>query len=823
MNSNETTKRISCDHCQLPVPPGLIEPGAEHQFCCHGCKTAFQLISSCGLSDYYRMAENLSDGMPLQNRGSSDGDGQFQEFDDPSFTAKFVRIDPYGFAMASLSLDGIHCAACVWLLEKIPQLVEGIRSVQVNWAKRSIALSWDPQKVKLSQIARTIYQLGYTPHAMRETDRAKQRKSEQRQHLIRIGVSGAAAGNNMLIAAALYLGMFSEMTNDFRTMLRIASTAVGLFSVFGPGRVFLRSAWNALRTWTPHMDLPIALGLLTGSTVGLINTIRGTGDIYFDSLSVLVFLLLVARWIQFSQQSKASDAIELLYKLTPQRARKITTAGIQEVSIEDVKIDDELQVRPGDLIPVDGRIVLGESELDEAIVSGEAKPVSKFVDDGVTAGTRNLSGLLQVKAIAVGSDTRISRIIELVEHASAEKPRIVEWANRIGGYFVVTVMALAVGTFLFWLALDNDKAVDRAVALLVVACPCALALATPLAISVAMGRLAKRQILVKQGDVFQSLARPGVLWLDKTGTVTQGDMSIQFWNGDDSIIPAIVAVEKNIVHPIRDAWLDFANGKSFSGTVSGTTLEPGGVGAMVEGSRMLIGNRRFMEQNQVAIVEEFQSSEQQILNQGLAPCFAAWGGQLRGIAGIGDKLKPDAGQTIERLRRMGWQVGLLSGDHPNIVQQFGSALGIEREQILGGVTPEEKLSWISKQLKEHPERPAVMVGDGVNDSAALAAATVGIAVHSSAEASLAAAPVYLGSSQLNSIVDLFQSSLKTNRVIHWNFAISLAYNILGVALAVIGWINPLIAALLMPVSSLTVVAISMRAGEKYEIQKDSLS
>ncbi len=271
-----------CTHCGLPVPKGLFEPDEVDQFCCGGCKTAYHLIHAGGLDAFYSMVEPSS-GSQLANPGSSDV-SRFDDFDQPAFLTKFARPMGQEQLETTLALEGIHCAACIWLIEKLPQIVSGVSEVQLNWARQTVRIRWAPGQATLSQIAATLCKLGYTPHPIRQSEREFRRQAENRRHLSRIGIAAAAAGNNMLIAGALYLGMFSYMSTGMTQMLRVASCLVGLAALIWPGRVFLSGALAAIRTRTPHMDLPIALGLTIGSVAGLINTIRGSGEIYFDSL-----------------------------------------------------------------------------------------------------------------------------------------------------------------------------------------------------------------------------------------------------------------------------------------------------------------------------------------------------------------------------------------------------------------------------------------------------------------------------------------------------------------------------------------------------------
>lgn len=815
-NSAESMAAVTCTHCGLPVPAGLIAHESIEQFCCAGCRTAFQLIHANGLDAYYSMAEAV-DNNPWGNSQAIGSHQDFAEFDQPSFLARFEENKRDGDEVnkISLLLDGIHCAACIWLIEKLPQIVPGVLDVKLNWARQTAQIRWQQNVVPLSKIARTLQQLGYTPHPIRQSKNEIRRRRENRSYLIRIGVAAAAAGNNMLIAASLYLGMFSYMSLGMHQLLRIASCVIGMAALLGPGRIFLQGAINAIRTRTPHMDLPIALGLTVGSIAGVANTIRGTGEIYFDSLSVLIFLLLVGRWIQFRQQNRAADSVEMLYRLTPKTTRKIVDGRVVETFVDMVQTDDLLEIRPGDLIPVDGVIVEGNSEIDESILTGESQLQPKATGDQVLAGTQNQRSVLLVQATATGRKTRLSGIVDLVEQASLDKPEIVQWANRIGGYFVMAVILFAGLTLVGWLFFDPGLAVDRSVALLIVACPCALALATPLAISVALGRAAKTKIMVKGGDVLQRLNRPGMIWLDKTGTLTEGKMEVVRWIGDTRWRPIVAAVESKSSHPVAAAlvehafdegdelWpLEFENVQEENGS---------GISCKLHGRNLLVGNAKLLLAHDVEIARRHQRIADCILRDNLSPCWIAVGGNVVSIVALGDQIRPGTRSAIEQLKAKGWEVGILSGDHEAIVHQVAGRLGIDRRFALGGRSPEEKVDTVRDSFGDWST--VVMVGDGVNDSAALAAASVGIAVHNGAEASLAAAPVYLAEEGLQPILKLLQISNSTNSTIRKNFVASIGYNAFGATFAAIGWINPLVAAILMPISSLTVVAISLTAGK----------
>jgi Cu2+-exporting ATPase len=503
-----------------------------------------------------------------------------------------------------------------------------------------------------------------------------------------------------------------------------------------------------------------------------------------------------------------------------------------------LRVGDVVEVLAGELVPVDGPVLVGESLVDEAILTGESQPVRKAVGDPVAAGTMNVHAALRIQATAVGRETRIGQIVQLVERSAAEKPAIVEWANRIGAWFVVVVMILAAITIAIWAGASWPRAIDQAVALLIVACPCALALATPLAISVALGRAADRQILIKGGDVLQRLQQPKRIWLDKTGTLTQGKMEVLSWYGDPQYRQYVAALERNSAHPVAVALsrLDQVDQAAFHPSVESQTRTTaaeaspgavattpvlstpqtvtnvqqsalGGITGEVDGVAVAIGNAAFvMGAVDGAIPDALIEQAKAIVAAAQSPVYVAVAGKVVAIAGVGDALRPDAKESVQRLQALGWQVGILSGDHPQIVARVADQLGIPHELAHGGMMPEDKIAI----LRKFPE--SVMVGDGVNDSAALAFASVGIAVHGGSETSLQAAPVYLARAGLAPVLELLAGSRNTLATIRYNFAASLAYNAIAVVLAMTGLINPLLAAALMPLSSITVVLLSIAPG-----------
>lgn len=796
----------TCDHCGLPVPAGLVEAGAERQFCCGACRTAYRVIHAAGLDRYYAIRDAAASASRTR-AGSSER--TYAEFDDPDFLGLYASERPDGVRQIDLRVENLHCAACLWLLERLPEVVPGVRESRVAFGASQLTIAWEPAATALSAVGRFVDDLGYPVHPIRGRALDDTRRAEDRAALIRIGVAGALAGNTMLVALALYAGLVSGMEPQFQLLFRGVSMVLAVCSLAWPGRVFFRGAWAAVRTRTLNMDVPIALGLGVGGLWGTWNVVRQSGEVYFDTITTLVFLLLLGRWVQTRQQRKAADAVELLHALTPPSATVLCADGSERtVPVATIAVGQTVRVPAGGVVPTDGVISRGASAIDESMLTGESRPVRVEEGRRVFAGTTNLQSPLDVVVSASGVETRAAKIMRLVEDAAANRAPIVRLADRIAARFVAAVLALAAVTVAIWLRLDPAHAVDHAASLLIVTCPCALALATPLAVSAAIGRAARRGILVKGGDPLESLARPGTIYLDKTGTITEGRMDVVRWIGDHRVRSDVAAIEREGVHPIATA-LRVAPGNAPLPVATAVRAIPGaGMMGIVDGRTIIACSLDHAQRVAEAIPADLEAGIRRALDDALTPVVVCEDGRVVAVACIGDPIRGDAAEAIAALRSRGWEVRMLSGDHPRVVRAVAEAVGIAPEHAAGGASPEEKL----RVIREAAERGrVVMVGDGVNDAAALAAATVGIAVHGGAEASLAAADVFVSTPGLSPLVMLTEGARRTIGVIRRNAGASLGYNLVCIGLAMTGLISPLVAAILMPISSLTVVMISARS------------
>ncbi len=792
---------VSCSHCGLIVPYARVEPHSRVQFCCDGCRTVYAVIHGAGLERYYKHRAALD----VETRPAGTSGRSYAELDDDKFQELYVQTTGDGLSTVELSLENLHCPACVWLVEKLGKVAPGVVEASVDLAQGGVRILWDPERARLSAIARAIDSLGYPPHPRQRAATREARIREDRALLSRMAVAGAVAGNVMLMAFALYGG--ADGDRQWVGLFRWASLVVATPAVFWAGSVFFKGGLAAVRTRTPHMDLPVSLGILAGYLWGAFNTVRNSGDIYFDSVTAVVFLLLVGRWLQRREQHRARDATELLHSLAPSTARLLEEGGVREVPVSAVPMGALLEVRAGEHLPADGVVETGSSSVDVSLLTGESVPVDVEPGVRVHAGCINVASRITVRAEQTGEGTRLGRLVQSIEAAAARRAPIQLIADRVAGQFVVAVLTLSAATFVAWWFISPERAVENAIALLVVTCPCALGLATPLAVSAAVGRAARSGLLIKGGDALERLAHPALIVFDKTGTLTTGRLALVDWHGERELRSWVAAMESASGHPIARALVD-ALGEQQGIDVSELRQVPGGgVHARVHGHSVVVGSVDHVG-GEAQLPDNLAQAARTAAERGHTPVLVALDGRVRAVAELADPVRPDAAASLSQLRRMGHRLAIESGDHPLAVRAVADELGVPFESVRGGVGPEGKLAAIEAAAAQGP---VVMVGDGVNDAAALAAAGVGVAVQGGAEASLAAADVYAARPGIAPVLELFQGARRTFRVIRRNMLLSLAYNLVCATLAIGGVISPLIAAILMPLSSLSVVTSSYRA------------
>lgn len=749
---------IPCRHCGTPSPDGAV-------FCCVGCEAVWFALEDGGLQNFYEL------------RGSA---AQPVAAPQPRRFEPAGEVLPDGTLCATVGVDGTHCAGCVWLVERMPAMVNGVVEARLNLGRGRLQVRWHPDASDFAAVDDWLRRFGYSAYPL-DAGRGAAQRAAERDALVRVGVSWALAANVMLLMIALYAGLDQQGDVGLWTAARWLAMGLSGVSLAYGGREFFHRAWSSLRARARiSVDLPVALGLGVGWIYSAWATVRGVGEVWFDSVAVLVAALLTARWLHARGLRVASDAMDRLAAVLPRTARRLVDGVAEVVDAAALTIGDLVEVRTGDVVPADGEIVEGAGSLDRSLLTGESEPVAAAIGQRVWAGETNARGRFVVRAAAIGDATRFGRLARFIADDEGPRAPVVQLADRLASWFVVAILGGAVVTAIVAAWFAPAEVAPRVVALLVVSCPCALGMATPLAFTVALGRAAKRGIFVRGDGVFEALRRIDTIVLDKTGTLTVGAMRIVDVAGDPSVMRLAAAVERYSVHPIAAAFADWDDGTD----VTSFDERPGvGVSALVEGVSVEVRRGRH------------------------AGVEVAVDGVTRATVTLGDALRPEARDFVQRLRQRGVDVWLASGDHTEIVRGVAARVGISTDRVQAMQTPEDKLALVQSLLDAG--RTVAMVGDGVNDSASLRAASVGIAMHGGVDLNALAGDVQLGRAGLRPIEELFDVADDAIGTVRRNLGFSAGYNVLAIAAAIAGLVSPLGAAIAMPLSSVTVVASSL--------------
>lgn len=809
----QTAAVAACAHCGQPVPFGLVREADAEQFCCGGCRQVYTLVREWGFDQYYRLAGREQKTLePARVSGRS-----FEDFDDARVQDDASDVLGPERRVTRLYLEGVHCAACVWLVEKLPAVLSGVDDVRLNYGSAVAEVTWRPGLTKLSTVGRALDRLGYTPHLHRASRLQEARRSEDRTALARLGVATACAMNLMFVSGALYAGEYSGMASPYETFFRWLSLLVAVPVMTFSARPFFQTALAGLRAGIVHIDLPIAIALAVASAASAWNAVRGAGPLWFDSLAMLVAALLGARQLQRSAQRAALERADSLRGVAfLEFARRIDgngpDAAVVEVPLSALIPGDVVEVRSGETVPVDGVVVTGRSALDNAVLTGETAPQAVAEGDAVNAGATNLGARLVVRVNATGEHTRVGALLAIVQDALSRKPALLQTTDTLSRRFVKILLVAAVVTAgVTWTQHGPEVALMRVVALLVVSCPCALGLSVPLAMSMALMRAARAGIFVKNPDALERLRHVGTVLVDKTGTLTEGHATVARWFGDDRTLQFARALEAESSHRVARAFQAARSRGLYAVRSVEVVVEvPGrGISGRIDSHDVSIGTAGHVQGEEQGAQGPIAEAAAAMVADGLSPVFVAVDGRLAGVAGIGDELRPEARATVAALAARGIRVRILSGDHPDVVARVGAALGLAGDDALGGLTPEAKRDIVAALVAERTHAgTVVMVGDGVNDAAALALADVGIAVQGGMGATIVAADIVLTRDGVAPLLDMLDGARRLRGVIRRNITFSLLYNVAASSLAMAGFVGPLLAAVLMPVSSLTVVLSS---------------
>jgi len=802
----------SCFHCGLPVPAGtswsVVFDGAPRALCCAGCEAVARTIVEAGLAGYYRFRTAPA---PTGREVVPAVLAELSVWDHPAVAQTLVRSAD-GLRETSLLLEDLSCAACVWLTEQRLRRLEGVRAVSVNFATRRATVRWDPGRQDLSGILGAVAAIGYRAHPYDPRRAQELVERERRDRLLRFLVAGALGMQVMTLAEALYAGDWFGIEPEFESFFRwtslVLTTPVLLFSA----RPFFAGAWRDLRARRVGMDVPVALGLLLAFLGSIPATLGGGGEVYYDSVVMFVFLLLGARLLEASARVRAAREQEGLARAVPALARRLGGDGEEEqVAAAGLVAGDLVLVLPGEAVPADGVVTAGVSSLDEALLTGESRPVPKRAGERVVGGAVNVESPLEVQVTAVGGETVLAGLLRLIESARGAKPALARAADRAARWFVAAVLAVAAGVAFAWWQVDPSRVLPVVVSVLVVTCPCALSLATPVAFAVAGGALARRGLLVTRGEAMEGLARADVVVFDKTGTLTEGRLRVErvvtFGGASrEEVLAAAAALEAGSEHPIARA-VAAACGSAARVRAEEVRNSPGrGITGSVAGERLVLGSPAFVAGE---LATPVPAEIERLAREGHTLVALAGGSGWRGALLLDDAPREGARELVAELRRDGRRVVLLTGDLPEVAARLAAAVGID--EVEAAATPERKLARIAELGSGG--LTVAMVGDGVNDAAALGAAPVAVAMGDGAYLAASVADAVLTSGRLADLSFAFRHAARTLRVVRQNLALALLYNLAAIPLAAAGQVPPWLAAVGMSASSALVVlnAVRLRA------------
>ncbi|MCB5195140.1 heavy metal translocating P-type ATPase [Deefgea salmonis] len=804
MNTDSTL----CFHCAEPCPAHsefqINYRQVLHPACCAGCQAVAETIISSGLDQYYTQRQQPADrNTPLPAELLE----QLALYDDPSLQQDFVHTTNGNEKEAALILEGISCAACIWLNEQHIAKLKGVTSVSINYSTHRARIAWDDSQIQLSAILQHIASIGYRAlpydHARDEQNWQKQRKTA----LFRLWVAGLSMMQVMMFVVPIYLAPAGEIEANWLSMMHWGSALLTLPVVLYSCWPFYRNSWRDLRHGRANMDLPVSIGVLIAFFASLYALITDHGEIYFDAVSMFVFLLLSGRYLELKARRTAGAAAEKLVKLVPTFAHQLDAEhSLHEVAVSRLNVNDRIVVKAGEIIPIDGVVLGGSSDVNEAMLTGESLPVAKTRGAHVTAGTANLLSPLTIEVKHTGNETRIAAMVRILDQALSQKPRLAAIADQIAAGFIFALLIAAAATYWYWHLHDPIHALPITVALLVVSCPCALSLATPTALTASTGHLAQLGLLVTRANLLETLAKVSDIVLDKTGTLTYGEpritRTIALNISSETALAIAHSLEQQSEHPIAKAFLIEANPAPVSAAQQVQKHAQGGLSAYIDNQYYLLGSIAFIAEHiQQALPSEFEP----YLNEGSMVALSDGYTWLAGFV-LADHLRHDAITTVAQLKAAGFELHLLSGDQTSTVQAVAQQLNLQH--AVANATPESKVSYM--QSLQQQGKTVLMIGDGVNDAPVLALANVSIAMGAGVDIAHAAGDMVLLNNNLSCLPAAFALAKKTQIIIKQNLLWALLYNLAALPLAAAGLITPWLASLGMALSSLLVVVNALR-------------
>ncbi len=793
----------ACFHCGLPSPSAStwsVQIGdALQPMCCPGCAAVAQGIVDAGFADYYTTRSAFA-----ANAGTDAlVPPQLALYDaDPGLNTVAPGADS---CEAVFSVDGIRCAACVWLIERHLARLPGMRAADMNVATERLHLRWDGQACKPSDIVGALRAIGYSAYPYHAQRQGEQRERARKKLFRQLFVAGLSMMQVMMYALPAYIADDGTMDADMASLMRWASLLLTLPALLYSAQPFFAGAWTSLRQRMPGMDVPVVLGIVAASVASIAATIAGQGEVYFDSVTMFIFLLLASRYLEQQARRKAGRALEQLQFALPASAMRLrdypASHAADLVAADSLCPGDLIVTAPGEAVAADGVIVDGETELDLALLTGESRPQGRGVGAQVQGGAVNIAQPIVLRVTRAVSDSTLSHLVRLVEQAGAGKPRLALWADRIAAWFVAALLLFAVLVFIAWQLLEPARAWEVAIAVLVVSCPCALSLATPSALAAATDLLVGRGILIVKPHVLETLHRATHVIFDKTGTLTEGRPVLQRTTvlgqlDAQRCLAFAVALEAGSNHPLAAA-LRRAGPAEVAPAEAMLSVPGQGVSGTIDGVAYRLGNAAFAGAGSDLAPD---------VGRAASSVFLSGGGVPLARFDIADALRPGAAAVVRSFQQRGQRVILLSGDDQPVAAGVAAQLGIDT--ALGGQLPADKLAYLHA-LQQHGGVVA-MVGDGINDAAVLSAADVSFAMGGGAALAQLHADCVLLSGRIESLAEAADTAARALRVIRQNLAWASVYNALAIPAAAFGLLNPWLCAAGMSLSSALVVVNALR-------------
>ncbi|MCF7453653.1 heavy metal translocating P-type ATPase metal-binding domain-containing protein [Vibrio sp. A1-1] len=779
----------SCYHCGEDVPANTDFKvdilGESRKMCCPGCETVAQTIVDSGLVSYYQYRTapaEKADLVPEQLQA-------LIHYDNEDVQSEFVR-NRENVSEVTLSLEGVSCAACAWLIEKQVSNTAGLVSIRVNTTTNRALLAWDKTQVRLSELLSVIHKLGYKAAPFEADKQEASYHRMMKQYLYRLGIAGLATMQVMMLAVALYLEVFGDLEPEFKNYFRwvslIFATPVLLYSALP----FYLNAWRSIKGRTLGMDVPVSIALIFAYVASLIATVTEQGEVFFESISMFTFFLLVGRFLEMRARRKAAAASGNLLKLIPAIA---TTLDGEQIPVKTLKVGDRIRVLPGEHIPADGKVISGRIHIDESMLTGESVHVVKREGDAVYAGTLNGDESFELEVMSSKADSMISNIVRLQDEAQHSKPKIAEIADVVARYFVGAILIISAGTWFYWHQTKPDDAFWIMLSVLVATCPCALSLATPTALTCATSRMGNFGILLRKGHVFETLCKINHLVVDKTGTLTKGDIEICDTKvlsdlPKEDCLSLAAALEAHANHPIARSFASYANDDFVVYEVQNV------IGSGIEG----IWNGKIVKIGSAVFVQGKESDESHAV-------YLSVDGEHVASFYYRDPIRKESTAFVQRFADAGIKTTLLTGDSLSNARPVANEIGIDH--VVASAKPEDKLAYL-KSLDE--DSITMMVGDGINDAPTLAGAHLSVAMGGGTDVAKASADMTLLGDNLEKLLEARLLALRTRKIIRENLAWSLGYNLLILPLAVAGLVAPYIAVVGMSASSIIVVSNSLR-------------